>query len=206
MVTVVGIGPGHPDYMTPAALRRIEAADVVIVGRRLLDSLGHVVDLSTKEIHFVTGDIDAAMCAIQENCARNLAVVVSGDPGFFSLLKTIRERLPEIRVSAVPGISSMQALFGLIGEDWVGVDFVSVHGRSFDALGDVLSRKKRVCVLTDDRITGVKLAQYLHNLGVRGRAVAGKNLSYPDQILIDETIEEMSKRDGLESCVLYIEI
>ena len=35
-IIVAGIGPGHPDYMLPAAARAIREAQVLVGGRRAL--------------------------------------------------------------------------------------------------------------------------------------------------------------------------
>jgi len=201
-VTVVGIGPGHPDYITPAAVKRIGAAEVVIGARRVLDA----IDVAQKEVIEVTADISAAIAAIDKNKERNTVVVVSGDPGFYSLLKTIRDRLPEIALDAVPGVNSMQMLFGRIGEEWQGTALASVHGRSLDALDTVIKTHKRFCILTDNVHSAPAIARYLADKGITGRVVAGANLSYDDERIVDTTLAELAKLEGFESSVVYIEI
>jgi len=201
MVTVVGIGPGHPDLITPAAQKIIGTADVLIGGKRLLDS----IDTTGKEIFYITGHIDSALKELERNSDKSTVVVVSGDPGFYSILRTIRNRLPHLPVNAVPGISSVQVLFALIAQEWQDVAFTSVHGRSLDELDKVTGHNKKICLLTDDKLTAPAIARHLRERGVGGRAVVGKNLSYPDQELIDTTVEALAEMDGLESCVLYIE-
>lgn len=204
MVTVVGAGPGHPDYMTPAAQKHIEAAEVLIGGKRLLDS----IDTAGKEVHYITGHVDSALEVLERSHAddKNMVVVVSGDPGFYSILQTIRNRLPDLPVNVVPGISSVQIVFALLGQEWQDVVFTSVHGRSMDALDKMIGQSKKVCLLTDDKLTAPVVARHLREIGVSGRAVVGKSLSYPDQELIDTTIKALAEMDGLGSCVLYIEI
>lgn len=201
MVTVVGIGPGHPDYITPAAAKRIEEADVLIGGRRVLSS----IDVAGKHIHYISADIESAIQVIKENAARNAAVVVGGDPGFHSILKTIRDRLPKIAVEVIPGISPVQFLFGLIGQEWQDVALISVHGRQVDELKEAVGHNKKVCVLTDEKLTAPEVCRYLKSLGAGGRAVVGKNLSYPDQELVDTTVDEIAGMNGLGSSILYIE-
>ncbi len=201
MVTVVGIGPGHPDYITPAAAKRIAEADVLIGGKRVLSS----IDVDGKDIYYITSDIKSAVKVVSENADRKVAVVVGGDPGFYSILKTIRDRLPKIAIEVIPGISPVQLLFGLIGREWQDVALVSVHGRTVDELKEVVGHNKKVCVLTDEKLTAPEVCRYLKGFGVGGRAVVGKNLSYPDQELVDTTIDEVAGMGGLGSSILYIE-
>ena len=202
MVTVVGIGPGHPDHITPAAVKRISAAEVVIGARRVLDA----VDTEGKEVIEATADISAAMTAVDKNKERNTVVVVSGDPGFYSMLKTIRNNLPEIALDAVPGVSSMQMLFARIGEEWQGVALASVHGRSLDGLDAMIIRHKRSCLLTDNVHSAPAIARYLADKGINARVVAGANLSYDEERIVDTTLAELAKLEGFESSVLYIEL
>lgn len=201
MVTVVGIGPGHPDYITPAAARCIKKANVLIGGRRVLSS----VDVEGKDIHYITSDIESAVKVVRENADRKVAVVVGGDPGFYSILKTIRNRLPELNIKVIPGISPVQLLFSMIGCEWQDVTLVSVHGRPVNELKEAIVRNRKVCVLTDERLTAPEVCKYLKGLGMAGRAVVGKNLSYPDQEIIDATVNEVAGMAGLGSSVLYVE-
>lgn len=202
MVNVVGIGPGSLDYIAPAALNRISDAEVLIGAKRVLDSF----DVSGKQVYYITANIDAVIKVIEANQDRETTVVVGGDPGFYSILKTLRERLSNIKVNVIPGVSSAQFLFSLIGQEWQDVAFVSVHGRKLDEINGVVRNNKKVCILTDDKLTAPSVAMHLITLGLSGRAVAGKNLSYPDQELIDTTINELAKMDGLGSSVLYVEL
>jgi precorrin-6B methylase 1 len=43
-------------------------------------------------------------------------------------------------------------------------------------------------------------------MGITGRVVAGANLSYDDERIVDTTLAELAKLEGFESSVLYIEI
>ncbi len=202
MVTVVGIGPGHSDHITPAAQKHIETADVLIGGKRLLDS----VDTAGKDVFYITGHIDSALEELERCKDKNTVVVVSGDPGFYSILRTIRNRLPDLSINVVPGISSVQVLFAMIAQEWQDVAFTSVHGRSLDEFDKVIGQNKKVCLLTDDKLTAPVIARHLRERGTGGRAVVGKNLSYPDQQIIDTTVDALATMEGLESSVLYIEI
>jgi len=202
MVTVVGIGPGNPDYITPAALDCIDRAEVLIGAKRALDSF----DIGGKQVHYITADMDAVVKAVKENQHRETAVVVGGDPGFYSILKTLRIQLSSVKVNVIPGISSAQFLFSLIGREWQDVVFTSVHGRMLDEINGLVTNNKKICILTDDKFTAPSVAMHLITLGLSGRAVAGRKLSYPDQELIDTTIDELAKMEGLGSSVLYVEL
>ena len=86
-IIVAGIGPGHPDYMLPAAARAIREAQVLVGGRRALSQFAR----EGQRTMAVTGDIAAVMQFIREALATSSVVVmVSGDPGYYSLLDALR--------------------------------------------------------------------------------------------------------------------
>lgn len=201
MVTIVGVGPGHPDLMTPAAVKCISRADTLIGSKRALET----VETEGKQIYYITANIEDTISAISDNRDREVAVLVSGDPGFYSLLKTIRNELPELPVKVIPGISSVQMLFSVIAQEWQEVQLASVHGRQINELDDLIKNNGKICILTDEKLTADEVCRYLHGMGVRGRAVVGRNLSYPDQEIIDKTVGEIATMHGLGSSVLYIE-
>jgi len=202
MVTVVGIGPGHPDHITPAAVKRINEADIIIGATRVLAA----IDTRDKRVVDISAGLDGAVRAIEENRKENVVVVVSGDPGFYSMLKTIRDRLPGLHPDVVPGISSIQLLFARIGRQWQDVALTSAHGRTLADLDKTIERHGRICVLTDNIHTAPAIARHLTLRGIDGRAVAGENLSYEDEKIVDTTLAELSKLEGFSSSVLYIEI
>ncbi|MCL6472078.1 MAG: precorrin-6y C5,15-methyltransferase (decarboxylating) subunit CbiE [Firmicutes bacterium] len=202
MVTVVGIGPGHPDFITPAAVKCIKDADVLIGGKRALEA----VEKAGKQTYLVTADIDDTLSAISDNRDREVAVLVSGDPGFYSLLKAIKKGLPELPIKVIPGISSVQMLFSAIAQEWQDVQLISVHGRPINELDSLIKRTNKICILTDEKLTADKVCRYLQSSGFNGRAVVGRNLSYPDQEVIDKTIEEIAAMQSLGSSVLYVEV
>lgn len=74
-IIVAGIGPGHPDYMLPAAARAIREAQVLVGGRRALSQFAR----KGQRTRVVTGDIAAVMQFIREALATSSVVVmVSG--------------------------------------------------------------------------------------------------------------------------------
>lgn len=46
----------------------------------------------------------------------DVVVMVSGDPGYYSLLPWLKKRFPEHPIEVIPGISSVQACFALVKE------------------------------------------------------------------------------------------
>ncbi len=123
-ITIVGCGPGSPDYLTPAAIKAIERADVLVGAQRLLDLFPE----NAGERIAVTARLDEVLDRMDARLdSRNVAVLVTGDPGLFSLSKLVIQRFGRARCRVIPGISSVQVAFACLGLDWVDARVVSAH-------------------------------------------------------------------------------
>jgi cobalt-precorrin-7 (C5)-methyltransferase len=123
-ITIVGCGPGSPDYVTPAAAKAIAQADVLVGAQRLLDlfpeHLGERIPVDTR--------LDEVLDRVgHARASRKIAVLVTGDPGLFSLSKLVIERFGRQRCRVIPGISSVQAAFAVLGLDWADARVISAH-------------------------------------------------------------------------------
>ncbi|MGI5231545.1 precorrin-6y C5,15-methyltransferase (decarboxylating) subunit CbiE [Actinoallomurus sp. CA-142502] len=118
MITVVGCD-GSP--LPRRAMDRLSSASVVAGGRRHLEAVrppAHVRQV-------VMGDVAAALD--QVGAAGDAVVLASGDPGFFGIVRALRERghTPEV----LPAVSSVAGAFARIGLPWDDAVVVSAHGR-----------------------------------------------------------------------------
>lgn len=124
----IGVGPGNPEYMTPLALNRLKKMTVVFGAPRLLDLVPDGPLLLPVE-----GNISGSLDRIQEFIENSdVGVVVSGDPGFYSLSRALRRRFGRQNVLCLPGISSLQILASRLGRSWENVPCLSLHGRDIE--------------------------------------------------------------------------
>lgn len=143
-ITIIGCGPGHMDYLTPIARLHAAQADVLIGAPHLLDALAHPSQLA---IPFFS-DVAAMVTEIESYATgRNVAVLVSGDPGIFSLAKPIIRHFGLNRCLIIPGISSIQCAFAAIGEDWQDAKILSAHDRLPDAEIETLVDTAKFAIL-----------------------------------------------------------
>lgn len=147
-LTVIGVGPGSGEYVTPAARRAAAAAEVLIGGRKALDLFA---DLECEKM-LITGDLERLRDFLLKIRGRPTAVLVSGDPGLFSLLPWVKRQFPGEKINVIPGISSIQLAFARLACGWEDVVFLSCHGRSLEVLEPYLPRLKsaqvRLAILT----------------------------------------------------------
>ena len=125
-IIVVGIGPGSPDYLLPIALKKIKNAKVLVGSARALSTY---VQEGIKKYN-ITGDLTAVMTFIEENLrSADVIVLVSGDPGYYSLLPALKRTFSTVEIEVIPGISSMQVAFSRIKIAWQEATLLSFHGR-----------------------------------------------------------------------------
>ena len=123
-ITIVGCGPGSPEYVTPAAIAAMERTDLVIGPERLL----MLFPSRPLQSVVVNSTVEQALDVIEQRTdCKNIAVLVTGDPGIFSLARLVIERFGRERCRVIPGISSIQVAFARIGLDWADAKIISTH-------------------------------------------------------------------------------
>ena len=196
---VVGIGPGHSDYLLPKARRLIDGADVVIGGKRNIGS----VACTTQEIVYITADLSLIKTYIDDNrTKKNIVMIVSGDTGFFSMLSFVRRNYEDVSYEVVPGISSMQYMFSAIKQPWQDAYVGSVHGRALD-VKKLVKENQFTGLLTDYKNTPSTVAALLKQENYRVHV--GERLSYENERITVGTPEEISEEAFDSLSVVIIE-
>lgn len=201
-INVIGIGPGSPDYIFPHALDLIRGSDIIAGGRRNLES----VETAGKETIEISGKLEYLVELIKKNRdKKTISVIVSGDPGFYSMLNFLKKHFQNEDLNIIPGISSIQYMFAKIGKTWEEAYLGSVHGRVADII-DIVSKNKTVALLTDNKNSYKKIAEKLTENGHGSRMMyAGSNLSYNDEIIIKGRAKKLAQSEhDLPLCVVVI--
>ncbi|MDO4288083.1 MAG: precorrin-6y C5,15-methyltransferase (decarboxylating) subunit CbiE [Eubacterium sp.] len=188
-LSVVGLGPGHPDYILPAAKKAIEAAEVILCGERHLESF----DTEGKELLIIGNGVPLSMLVQQVKAVylnTRTAVVVSGDTGFYSLLSYLEKMIPRENMRVIPGISSLQYMFAMMGMSWQDAAFMSLHGRDQDIMSRV-AVSKAVGILTDQEHNTAYIASVLKDNGCTDKWIyVGEDLSYENEGITRLSVEE----------------
>lgn len=207
MIKVVGIGPGHPDYLLPIAREYIQKAKRVIGGRRHIEGMkayirGEAVVLDMSE----EGMIAQVGEALRDKDSLTV-YLVSGDPMFYSLYAYIRRvvismdesQVPEV----IPGLSSLQYMFNRIGMPYEKATFISLHGRE-TSLVQALHNTSILGILTDREHHMSWIAGQLKKAGYSQATLwLGERLSYADECIREVDIDET---EGIEADTLSVVI
>lgn len=203
-IYLLGIGPGSKDYLLPVTEKLVREAEILIGGERALKLFQKL----EKEEVVIRANLEKIRDFIAANYRnQQIAVLVSGDPGLYSMLNYLKQHFPAEDLYLLPGISSMQLAFARAKISWQDANFTSLHGkRDKDGLEELLQENKKTGLFTDDKFPPEQVASYLTGKGYgERRAVVAENLSYPEEKIIRGSLKELSRQEfaGLSVMVIY---
>jgi precorrin-6Y C5,15-methyltransferase (decarboxylating) len=178
-ITVIGYDAGPPSAAARAA---VDAATLVVGGARHLAAFGVPLPAAGgAQRAIILGPVAAALDALA--CNDGPAVVLaSGDPGFFGVVRALRDAgLEPVRV--IPAVSSVAAAFSRAGLSWDDALVVSTHGggdgRELRRAANVCRAHRKVALLTGPGAGARELARELLGSGVERVLVVAQRLGYP---------------------------
>jgi len=190
-IKIVGLGPGNLDYLLPICKKQIEGADILIGGRRNIESLEEMA--RGKEIRYIDRHLKELVEYIMKNTGKDIVMVVSGDTGFYSMLEFMKKNFHIKDLETYPGISSIQYLFARCNLSWFDALVKSVHGREFD-FESLIPRYTYLGLLTDKKNTPREIARRLCEAGYhKKKIIVGEDLSYSYEKIEKYTAEELMK-------------
>ena len=201
MVTLIGLGGGTACGMTAEAARAMEEAEVLIGAQRMLAAASE-----SRAEKFAEYRAEEILAIIREHMEKEIAVLFSGDTGFYSgasKLIGLLER-EEIAFRVLPGLSSVQLLAARIGKPWQDWNLVSAHGTECDPVAEV-RKGKDVFFLTGGKETPGSICRELAEAGYGElRAVVGEELGYPEERVRRGSVRELAGEEFKGLSVLLV--
>lgn len=211
-IFLIGAGPGSREYVTPVARETVGRASLVIGAERALelfreDIKGEAYILKAENFDEI---VQRGLRSAQEG--RSVALVSTGDPTFFGLLKPLLEKSPnDLELEIVPGISSIQVSTSRlqICLEEIGL-FLSFHGRP-DAekakLTEAVRNGKLAVILPDPRsFQPDQIARYLIDSGIDPRTPAAvcESLTYANERVTEGDLLMLSSEKFGPMCIMVV--
>ena len=198
MINVIGLGPGNTDYITKLGEKLIETSDVVIGGKRNLES---IKDFNGEKLELAS-NLKEIVEYINNNKHKQISVIASGDPLMYGIGRYLSKNIEKEDLNIVSGISSLQYVFSKVHIDMNDLYITSSHGKipNFDY---VLSHKK-VCMVTDKIIGPKEICQQIIDRSLDKTVIVGENLSYDDEKITIGNPEDILNSDDFDMCVVVI--
>src|ERR687893_393784 len=116
---------------------------LVVGGRRQLERLG----IGSERAAYLEGDLSEGLGRIEE-AEGPVAVLASGDPGFFGIVRLLGERFGAENLRVFPGVSSVGLAYARAGLSGDGEIPVGPPGRDPRRAGNVCRTHPKVAILT----------------------------------------------------------
>lgn len=200
-IYVIGVGPGDPNYILPIAQQQIKSLDIVIAGER---NQRHF-DLTDKEVYTIKGSLEQLQDYIEkQDDNRMIGVLVSGDPGFYSMQRWLIQKFGEETIEIIPGVSSVQYFFNRLKKSHEKSYWVSLHGRDNEFLSQIKNHRYTV-LLTDHQKTPQSIAKQMIEHGLVYQMYVGENLSYSEEKITKGLPKEIVDHKKFDMSVVVIE-
>lgn len=188
-INVLGLGPGNLDYTLPIVLKEIMESEIIIGGKRHIESLGKYAE--NKEYCYINADLQRVLDFIEQNRDKKMSLILSGDTGFYSMLTFMRKHFKVNELNVIPGISSVQYMFAKVSSYWNDAFVSSVHGRNTEYV-EKLREYGKIGLLTDKKNTPQRIAEEVVKAGMTEATIyVGENLSYENEKIWEMPAKEM---------------
>jgi len=197
---IVGCGPGGPEYVTPAAARAVAEAQAVMGAERLLRLFPESI---TRQFPLPSAVEPAINAASEHLRTGSVAVLVSGDPGLFSLAKSIVDHFGGNTCEIIPAVSSLQVAFARLRLDWADTRIISAHGRIPQVSARELARSDKIAIFVGARQATPWVSRTVEELAATHALFVCENLTLPEETVREVSAEEIRSAE-LSSLTLLV--
>lgn len=210
-IYLVGIGMGNIETLTEQGRKAIEASELLIGAERMVNAFPDYLGDTCFAI-----SPSKIMDAIMEHPSyETIAVIFSGDAGFFSGARKLNEAIDEKKADGdpwleyeteyIPGISSLQYFSAKLKLSWEDTKIVSLHGREDNIPGAVRNHNK-VFFLTGGDYSVQRVCRILSDNNLKEAVVhVGERLSYLNERIVSGTAESLTGEEFDPLAVMLVE-
>jgi len=204
LLDIIGVGPGHPDWVTPQALTALQAADIVVGWD--LDLQPVQAWLTDKRVFRQTVKnyrrVIRQVATVARHSRQRVAVPRVGDPCVSSGLKGLLELFHDFAITVIPGISSVQMIAALARINLDETQVVTFHDygdpvQKYEELLRAFEQGRHLVVLASPDLQPAEMARFLIRHGVPGRTsvVVGSSLTLPSERVLYSTLAGIQRRE-----------
>lgn len=154
-LSVVGLGPGARDLLTPRAREELRRAAVVVGLDQYVDQIRDLLRPGTRILESGLGaEEERARSAVAEaRAGYSVALIGSGDAGVYAMASpALAEASADIDVVGVPGVTAALAAAAILGAP-LGHDHVSISLSDLHTPWEVIERRVRAAAESDLVVT-----------------------------------------------------
>lgn len=197
-ISVIGIGMGSRENMTYEALKACQYADLLVGAGRMLEQVQEL-----KKPVFVSYKPDEIYDYVMSHPEyEKVALLQSGDLGFYSGAKKLMEKFAGEEILVYPGISSVVYLCDRLHTAWEDVVLTSQHGRYVNLISKIRKNQKVFALMGKGSAVNElcrKMREYHMDQVILH---VGQDLSYPAEKIQSGTAAELENENFADLCVI----
>jgi precorrin-6Y C5,15-methyltransferase (decarboxylating) len=194
-LTIVGIGEDGVAGLSAAARNAVETAEIIVGGDRH-HSLAP--DLKAERIAWPS-PFDALIDLLRSHKGRQIVVLATGDPLWYSVGARILRALPPGDITFHPQLSAFQWAACRMGWSMADIETLTAHGRAAEQVIPYFWPGARLLILTAGSGTPGEIARLLVARGYDASTMTVlANLGGPQEHRIDATAAAWAQSDPLE--------
>ncbi len=211
-LTIVGVGPGSPEYIIPAARKAVQNAQIVIGSERSLLLFNE--EIHGEKLTLTSKNVDDLLKYAQdaEKKGKRVVLLSAGDPGFSGLLGSVLSRVNgENKVTVIPGVSSIQVCAAYLSMCWENAVLFTFHSgvdeKKKEELFKAVKAGKDVFLLPEPKIfKPADIALFLIKKGIEKTAkiIVCENLTLKNEQVVETTLDEATHLSFSPLCVIVI--
>ncbi|MCL2868143.1 MAG: precorrin-3B C(17)-methyltransferase [Candidatus Bathyarchaeota archaeon] len=144
-MSVIGIGPGSLEHLTPKARKAIEEADVVVGYGMYIKLIQSIISKDAEIISGTMGkEVERAKIAVKKahEDHKKVVMVSSGDPGVYGMAGIVlevadQEKTQQTPIEIIPGITAASSAASILGAPLIS-DFAVI------SLSDLLTPLQKI--------------------------------------------------------------
>ncbi len=153
-ITVIGIGPGKASDMTAAAIDALRQAEVVVGYKYYIP---FIAPMLRPDVTIIQNGMKQEQARIEKafeiaETGKDVCVISSGDSGIYGMAplvyEMLRDRVSDIEVEVIPGISAFQKAASLLGAP-IGHDFCVISLSDLMTPWSLIERRIKAAVDAD---------------------------------------------------------
>lgn len=180
-VYLIGMGPGSKEQLTKEAVTCLNECDAVIGAERILELCS---GYTNKPLYSCYKKEEILEILENNSCYQKTAIVYSGDIGFYSGAKGMKEFLKGYEVHPVSGISSVIYFLNLLSVPWEQTELISCHGKRVNFISRIKYRRF-LCILLGKKEAAKQICETLLRYHMEHiKIMIGERLSYPEERIL----------------------
>ncbi|MGN0618364.1 MAG: precorrin-6y C5,15-methyltransferase (decarboxylating) subunit CbiE [Ruminiclostridium sp.] len=199
-IYIVGIGMEGQKTLTAEALAAIKSADILIGAKRMVEPFSHLGKNT-----FISWKTEEIAEFIRNNPRSSVAVLMSGDCGFYSGAEKLISALSSYDTEVISGISSPAYFCAKIKKPWQNMKFISLHGADGNVVRNVCKNELCFFLLGGD-VTPDEICRKLREYGRENIGVyIGENLGYDSEKILSGIASDFTENSFGKLTVMVTE-